>query len=363
MFTNKFLNALILMALITPPLLQAADHSGRVALLKGKGTFERSKKVSPLASGLMVMEGDIIVTAAKSFVRIIMKDETTLSLGPKSKLVIQEFQYKQGTIRKTIYNLIEGKMRSFIRKKTKGNESVQVNSDTISIAVRGTEILSNSYLVKGNATNDVMLLSGKAEAHVMGMKGGMLDLKSGQALNSGKAIMEGGAVTNVSAETINALKKNPNAFMPNMQDALGNYIKLESAIRSELNMSPLAAAALSGIGIGLGLANGAGALLAGSDSEERKNKVIVKKKKSMEVKKRKKKLTKNDILNHKNIIGHKGKVKLSKLPQDILEAYLRKKKMRKSGECYYWFYKKIPGYGNTERFRRERDCVDYDYDL
>ena len=77
----------------------------------------------------------------------------------------------------------------------------------------------------------------------------------------------------------------------------------------------------------------------------------------------KKKLTKKDILNHKNIVGHKGKVKWKSLPKDILEAYLSRKKMRKSGECYYWFYKKIPGYGDTERFRRERDCVDYDYDL
>jgi hypothetical protein len=340
----------------------AAKGSGTVSQLRGKVEVMRNKVVSTLSKGSLVQEGDEIKTQARSFIKIVMKDETTLSLGPNSKLVVKEFKYKDGGIRKTIYNLVKGKMRSLVRKKAKGKDSIQVNSEVISIGVRGTEILSNSYLVRGNPTNDVMLLSGKAEGHVVGMKGGMLDMKAGQAFNSNSAIMEGpGSATKISNSTLNTLKNNPNRFMPNMQNNLGKYIEFENVLRKGLNLPALAAVGGAAIGLASGLAKGAGGLLAGgkTNKEDKKNKVV---KKAIKTKS-KKKLNKNDILNHKNIIGHKGKVELAKLPQDILEAYLNRKKMRKDGSCYYWYYKKIPGYGNTERFRRERDCVDYDYDL
>ncbi|MBT7609205.1 MAG: FecR domain-containing protein [Bacteriovoracaceae bacterium] len=356
---NAFITTLFF-AILSLTSAYCADHSGTVMLLRGDVKVLRSKKESPLTKGSFVHQGDIIKTGNKSFVKISMNDETMLSLGPLSRLVIQEFKYKKGSLRKTIYNLVEGKMRSLIRKKAKEKDIIQVNSDVISIAVRGTEILSNSYLVKGNATNDVMLLSGKAQGHVVGMKGGMLDLEAGQAFNSSSAVMEGpGSAIKISTETLKALKKNPNKFLPNMQDALGQYINLENVLRKGLSLAPLAAIGGAAIGLASGLVKGAARLMAEeSDKKEEKLKV-----KPMAKKNEKKKLLAKDILNHKNIMGHKGKVKWAKLPQDILEAYLNRKKMRKDGACYYWFYKKIPGYGDTERFRRERDCVDYDYDL
>jgi hypothetical protein len=354
--TNVVITSLLLIMLSFHTAL-AAEHSGTVSLLRGDVKVKRKTKESAITKGSFVHEGDVIQTGAKSFVKIIMNDETTLSLGPKSRLVVKEFKYKDGGIRKTIYNLVEGKMRSFVRKKAKGKDSIQVNSEVISIGVRGTEILSNSYLVQGNATNDVMLLSGKAEGHVVGMKGGMLDMKAGEAYNSSSAVMEGaGSATKISSETLTALKNNPNKFLPNMQNSLGKYINLEKVLRSGLSLPPLAAAVGgAALGLGSGLAKGAAGLLAGGKKEEKDK---VKKVISVTKKKARKKVKSN-----KHIIGHKGKVKLAKLPQDILDAYLNRKKMRKQGECYYWFYKKIPGGGQLERFRRERDCVDYDYDL
>lgn len=339
-----------------------ADTAGTVTMLRGKANYSRQNQTAPITKGMELLSGDKVTTVGKSMVRIKTKDNSVFSVGPNSTFVIQNYQYKEGTIRNTVYNLVEGKLRSAINKKTKKGETVQINSEMVSLGVRGTEILSNAYMVKGNATADTLLLSGKADGFVSGMKGGVVDLGPGQALNSNKAIMEGASsVTKISPETLQALKNSPNAFLPNLQDSLGKFINVEDVLRKGLKLPPLpqaaaAAGAAMGAAAGLasGLAKGAAGLLAGGDSDKEKSK-------AKEVKKKVKK--KVDMMKHKNIIEQSRSVDISKLPRDIQEAYLKRKAMRKEGTCYYWFYKEIPGYGNKERFRRERDCVDFDYDL
>ena len=339
-----------------------AQKSGKITMLRGKASYIRNSLENPLTKNFILLEGDKVKTSKKSFVRIKMYDDTVFSVGPQSEFLIKEFKYKPGTIRNTVYNIIQGKVRSLINKKAKKDETIQVNTEIVSMGVRGTEILTNAYLVKGNATTDSLLLSGKTETFVSGMKGGVIDLKTGQALNSSKVIMEGAdSVTKISPETMKALRANPNAFLPNMQNALGKYINIESVLRSGLKLPPLPTAAGIGaatgaIGLASGLAKGAAGLLAGGSKDHSKEKQEIKNKKSAKKKA-------GDRLQHKNIIEQSHVIDIAKLPRDIQEAYLNRKQMRKEGTCYYWFYKEIPGYGNKERFRRERDCVDFDYDL
>ncbi|MCO4754965.1 MAG: FecR domain-containing protein [Bacteriovoracaceae bacterium] len=340
------------------------NPSGSVIKLVGKALVlsKGEKKPTTLKKGASVKSGDIIKTGKKSFVRIQMSDKTTLSLGPKSKLVIKHYEYKSNVIRKTIYNLQYGKLRSLINKKANPEDQIKINSKVVSLAIRGTEILSNSYLVQKKATTDTMLLSGKANATVNGSSKAIksFDVKAGQVFNSNKFANTEGlkALEKVSPDTLEALKNDPNKFLPKLQLPSGEFVKFESLLRSGLGLPSLPVA---GIGAGVGAVAGAltgaaaGMLAGGSDKEEKMKEVAVK-----PVKKPKKKV---DMLKHSNIIEQASPIDLAKLPEDIRDAYLKRKHMKKENECYYWFYKKIPGYGNTERFRRERDCDEYDNDL
>jgi len=340
------------------------QSSGSIVKLVGKAWKLSKSLPKPIAlkSGSSVASGDIVQTDKKSFVRIKMTDETILSIGPKSKLEIKHYEYKSNAIRKTIYNLQYGKLRSLINKKAKKGDEIKINTKVVAIGVRGTEILSNAYLVQKKATTDTMLLSGKANASVSGASKSF-NVNSGQVFNSNKFGKQGmKALEKVSPDTLNALKNNPNSFLPNLQLPTGEFVKFENLLRKGLGLPSLPTSA---IGAGAGAVAGAlagaaaGMMAGGSDDDDKKKdaaaaattaKAVSKK----EVKKKGQ---------HPNIIEQAGPVDLAKLPDDIREAYQKRKQMRKENECFYWFYKKIPGYGNVERFRRERDCDEYDYDL
>ena len=70
--------------------------------------------------------------------------------------------------------------------------------------------------------------------------------------------------------------------------------------------------------------------------------------------------TKEEVPKKLKIVDRK---ELKKEPWDIRDALLRRKSLRAENQCFYWFYKSLPGGGELERFRRERDCDEYEYDL
>jgi hypothetical protein len=346
----------VVLMIVTVSTHAATQSSGSIVKLVGKA-WKLSKslpKPVELKSGSSVTSGDVVQTEEKSFVRIKMTDETILSIGPKSKLEIKHYEYKTNAIRKTIYNLQYGKLRSLINKKANKGDEIKINTRVVAIGVRGTEILSNAYLVKDKATADTMLLHGKASAQV-GAKGKAFEIGEGQVFNSNKYATESmKAIEKVSPETLEALKNNAEAFLPNLQLPTGEFVKFENLLRSGLGLPSLPTGAIgAGAGALAGAVAGAatGLMAGGSDDkkeEEKKPVPVVEEKKKGQ---------------HPNIIEQASPIDLAKLPDDIREAYQKRKEMRKKNECYYWFYKKIPGYGNTERFRRERDCDEYDYDL
>ena len=54
---------------------------------------------------------------------------------------------------------------------------------------------------------------------------------------------------------------------------------------------------------------------------------------------------------------------LKEEPWDIRDAVMNRKKNKAQNRCFYFFYKTLPGSGKPERFRRERDCDEFEFDL
>ena len=98
---------------------------------------------------------------------------------------------------------------------------------------------------------------------------------------------------------------------------------------------------------------------ASKEKEDKKEKVTLaleEKQKTMEKVKPQTKPKKKKRVTKKGFVYD-----LTKEPSDIRNAVLNRRKNNE--KCYYFFYKRLPGAGEPERFRRERDCDDFEFDL
>ena len=69
-----------------------AQEAGRVTRSSGKATITSSaNQVKPLANGDTINSGDTITTEEDSQVLIRLKDNSTMAIRPKSKIIIAEF--------------------------------------------------------------------------------------------------------------------------------------------------------------------------------------------------------------------------------------------------------------------------------
>ena len=116
---------------------------GKTKTGKGDIVVIRSGKEIPINIGDKLYQKDIIRTGADSSVGIIFEDNTILSLGPKSEIVIDEYVFAP-----------EKGMLSMITRMVKGTasyisgiigrqspESVKFQTPDATIGIRGTEFL------------------------------------------------------------------------------------------------------------------------------------------------------------------------------------------------------------------------------
>lgn len=116
---------------------------GKTKTSKGDVIAIRSGKEIPIHVGDRLYQKDIVRTGADSSVGIIFEDNTVLSLGPKSEIVIDEYVFAP-----------EKGMLSMITRMVKGTatylsgiigrqspESVKFQTPDATIGIRGTQFL------------------------------------------------------------------------------------------------------------------------------------------------------------------------------------------------------------------------------
>ncbi|GAB4013219.1 MAG: hypothetical protein Fur0010_09870 [Bdellovibrio sp.] len=307
-------------------LLPLLAHSATIGtIVQIKGDVLLYKRLMSLNDEIQV--GDVITTGESSFVKIQLTDNTIVALGPSSELDFSKFKTSTEK-RDSLYNLISGQLRIHVKKKTEAGEKIKVVSGPIAMGVRGTEILVNSYQAAGKATSDVALLSGSLEIQGANIKNFVMD--AGSYFNSEDVLVNGSSA--LKKLTPDMLKKLNSDFLPNLKDVSGNVLDL-------------------GKSLGVGTMAAAGAIVGAiSSSEERKVEKPV-----AEVFAASEKASQ---------INHKGfEYNLANEPWDIRDNVMNFKTNMTKNECFYFFYKKLPGGGEEERFRRSRKCDEYEYDL
>lgn len=130
-------------AVMASPQVLAADPAGMVKVSKGQVSIERSGQKLPAMVGTTVMVSDKLRTGRDGSVGVTLRDNTLLSAGPNSLLVIDQFAFDNTTQ--------DGKMSIHIRQGTlsvasgriakRTPESVDFHTPTSVLGVRGTEFV------------------------------------------------------------------------------------------------------------------------------------------------------------------------------------------------------------------------------
>jgi hypothetical protein len=129
-----------------------AATGGTVILLRGTAKVDGAKS---LALKDAVRAGSTIKTEAKSFVKILFADQTTMNIGPDTTLKIEET--KAGD--PSLVNLVGGQIRAKVTKdllqgdKGGSPEKMLIKTKTAAMGIRGTD-----FSVSFNAQNQITAL-------------------------------------------------------------------------------------------------------------------------------------------------------------------------------------------------------------
>lgn len=122
---------------------QAADQIGFVKLVTGDASVVTEGKAVKAKIGLAVYEGSVLKTAAGSSMGVTFKDETVMSFGPNTELVVDQYLFNpaQGKL-KLNAKLARGSLNYVSGAIAKLQpEVVSVNTPVGTIGVRGTQFV------------------------------------------------------------------------------------------------------------------------------------------------------------------------------------------------------------------------------
>ena len=120
-----------------------ADDSGTAKIVQGDVRVERSGASLPLRVGDPVREKDRIIVPVGGSAGITLRDDTRISMGPRSTLVINGFSFDAKTQEGNVdTSILLGAMRyvtGLVGRRSPA--SVRVATSTATIGIRGTDFI------------------------------------------------------------------------------------------------------------------------------------------------------------------------------------------------------------------------------
>ncbi len=121
----------------------AENGAGIVKTSQGTVTLDRGGQKSPAPVGTVVFVGDRMFTGPESYVGITLRDDTLMSAGPDSVLLVNEFKFNSTTndgnmlisLLKGTFSVVTG----LIGKQSP--KSVDFRTPTMTLGIRGTEFV------------------------------------------------------------------------------------------------------------------------------------------------------------------------------------------------------------------------------
>ncbi|MDC8785364.1 FecR family protein [Roseateles koreensis] len=127
------------------PTAHADDNAaiGRIKRVSGQVTVERGGQSLPVQSGMTLQQGDRLRTGADGAAGLTLNDDSLLTAGPNSSLLLSNFSFNSTTYEGALeVNLSSGSLHmvsGLIAKKSP--EKVSIKARSVVLGVRGTEFI------------------------------------------------------------------------------------------------------------------------------------------------------------------------------------------------------------------------------
>lgn len=107
---------------------------------------------------------DTLIVKEKSVAQVKLIDGSVLTFGPNTKFNFRNMVYDGKKKRLIEFDLLYGQLRGTISKTDSKNNKVNIHTKTVSLGIRGTEILLN-HKIEGvkSELSEVALLTGQAQ--------------------------------------------------------------------------------------------------------------------------------------------------------------------------------------------------------
>jgi len=140
--TGLLRNLLLVMVVAGFAQVALADGAGEVEFSRGVG-FAQAPGQMPrtLGKGLSLNEGDRLTTSDGSTAIVKLQDGTRMTLRPNSELIVQKYQFKEGSPQNSmVMQLLRGGFRAITGLISKGSsDAAKVQTATATIGIRGTD--------------------------------------------------------------------------------------------------------------------------------------------------------------------------------------------------------------------------------
>jgi hypothetical protein len=130
----------------------AENEVGSIVAKRGKAIIERDNKSFEAEVQDNLFMNDTVSTKDASRVKMLFIDDSVLTLGENSQVVIKEVIYSKHKMGRSVFSLVEGKMRSVV-----GKTQFEVHTPTAVAAARGTVILTETGVLDDGRTFTVII--------------------------------------------------------------------------------------------------------------------------------------------------------------------------------------------------------------
>ena len=138
-----FVGCIVMAVLASTILPVSAEDVGVVKISRGEAVIERAGRQLLAQVGARVVEGDVVATGPDGAVGITFRDNTLLSMGPGSRLVIERYAFDSTTHKGAFEtSLTRGTLAAVSGKIAKQSpDAMKVRTPAAVLGVRGTEFV------------------------------------------------------------------------------------------------------------------------------------------------------------------------------------------------------------------------------
>ncbi len=133
----------------------SAESIASIVAVRGKATVERGSKRLDAQPRLGIELLDTVATQEGGRVKLLFIDDSVLTLAEKSRMSVDTFIHSRSDRGKSLFNLIDGKMRAVV-----GKTRFEVKTPTVVAAARGTVILFDTGILNGQPFTRITCLEG-----------------------------------------------------------------------------------------------------------------------------------------------------------------------------------------------------------